>query len=214
MALTQGRLIKASVLGEKSAFAPSERRSRVVAARRVEAELSARAVLAAADAEAKRRLRAAGREAQQLAMRAREEGLAAGEAALLERQLALVEREQAALEARSGQLLELGRLLAERLIGRELQLSPEVGISLAEQLLAEARGARRVELQVPPSELPRLEAARGALSARHRFELSLVPNAALSSGQMRLVTEHGALDLSLAAALDRLVARLSGSDFG
>jgi len=119
------------------------------------------------------------------------------------------------LEARRDQLerdglervLQLARLLAERILGQELRQSPEAIVSLARKTLEEARGARQLEICAHPEDAQLLEAHLGALG----FEVGRVTIAAagdLARGDLRIETNLGHLDGFLAPRLDRLLELL------
>jgi flagellar assembly protein FliH/type III secretion protein L len=103
--------------------------------------------------------------------------------------------------------VELASLLAERLLGEALRLDPARIALLARQALAEARGARRVEIEAHPGDVAEL--------ASHLAELGLpdaavtiVPQVDLARGSLRLHTDVGSIDAALPLRLERLARAL------
>ena len=188
------------------AAAPRVPLGRVVPSEVVLASDRARELVARAEAEATAILeRAEGRAAAlatELAIRARAEATTA----LAARELALVAREGQALERQVDQVVELARVLAERLLGEQLALEPGRVVALARQALTEARGARKVTLAAHPDDVPLLERALAAHEATP--PVLVVVDTARQRGSLRLETDLGTLDAELAPQLDRLADKL------
>jgi flagellar biosynthesis/type III secretory pathway protein FliH len=98
-------------------------------------------------------------------------------------------------------------LLAERLLSKSLELAPALVADLAESALSEVRGARKVQLCVCPADEQYLlpELSRLNLPAA---SLSLVCDAELRPGQLRIVTELGTFEADLGPRLNALCLAL------
>jgi flagellar biosynthesis/type III secretory pathway protein FliH len=101
----------------------------------------------------------------------------------------------------------LARLLAERLLGASLAVTPEQVVDLARQALAEARGARRLTIVAHPEDAKLLAGSLTSLGVAVET-VRLVPDATRPRGSLRIETDIGVLDADLAPQLDRLALRL------
>jgi flagellar biosynthesis/type III secretory pathway protein FliH len=158
--------------------------------------------------DAARILEAARREAAQARLQVETEARADAAAAVAARAVALAAREAASLDRQRERVVELARALAERLLGEQLRLDPTTIVSLADQVLAEARGAREVTIAAHPADVPHLRAALDRLRAGSRA-VEITSSNACARGALRVETEIGTLDAELAPQLHRLAARLA-----
>jgi flagellar assembly protein FliH len=173
----------------------------------VDAQLKARTLLAAANQQASQLLESARQEAAAITLRAEAEGRADGAAALAAQAIALRSRELTETERRLDEIVQLARVLAERVLGEELQARPERIVDLARQALSEARGARRVSIEAHSDDIAVLEAALESLGvAAGSVQLLSDPNR--HRGNLRVVTDVGVLDAALAPQLERLALKL------
>jgi len=172
----------------------------------LEASDQARSLIARAEAEAIAIMeRAEARAAQlgtELATRARAEAASAVAA----RELLLAARESAAVERQLDQVVDLARLLAERLLGEALTLDPSRVVALAREALREARGARKITIAAHPDDVPLLERALDA--GELTPPLLVVVDRERRRGSLRLETDIGTLDAELAPELERLATKL------
>jgi flagellar biosynthesis/type III secretory pathway protein FliH len=124
--------------------------------------------------------------------------------------LALREREERRGAGDVERSIAFARVLAERLIGRAIELDPALVASMAAEALAEARGARRVRLECHPLDAQALRAslAGAGLGGGEGAALDLIENTELARGSLRVHTELGILDASLHPRLERLAAAL------
>ncbi len=159
-----------------------------------EARASADAVRATAEAEA-----AAIRE------QARTQGLAEGQAQAAAAAIAFARAEREADARRLDRLCTLARLLAERLVGRELSTQDDTLAAMATTLLDEARGVRAATLHCHPSQLPLLHKQ---LPANPELSLALEADVTLALGDLRLTTDVGTLDARLGPRLTLLADAL------
>jgi flagellar biosynthesis/type III secretory pathway protein FliH len=98
-------------------------------------------------------------------------------------------------------------LLAERLLGEELQQSPERVRALARQALKEAAGARQAVLVAHPADAAEL---RGGLIGLGELldSIGIEEDARLGRGQLRVETELGVIEADLRGQLERLAEQL------
>lgn len=164
-------------------------------------------MLADAEAQAKALLEQAERAAAETRLRAEAEGRADGAASLAAQAIALRSRELSEAERRLDELVELARALAERLLGEELALAPERVVKLARQALAEARGARQITIEAHPDDVRMLRANLEALNVE-ADAVKLLSNPNRAAGNLKIVTDVGVLDASLAPQLERLALKL------
>lgn len=209
MTLGYGRVLPAVPADELTTAArmaaPARPLGRVVPAEVVRASDHARELIARAEGEAKAILERAESRAAALGAELAAQARAEAASSLAAREVALSAREAKALERQLDQVVELARLLAERLLGEALRADPSRVAALARQALTEARGARKLTLAAHPDDLPLLEAALGR---QELAPVTLVADTTRRRGSVRLDTELGTLDADLAPQLDRLAQKL------
>jgi flagellar biosynthesis/type III secretory pathway protein FliH len=167
----------------------------------------ARQILAVAERQAEDIREGARREAAATRLQAEALGRADGTARVAAWAVKLARQEADADRRALDRSIQLASLLAERLLRRAVELDPTLVVLLAEQALAEARGARRITLTVHPADAPVLESSLGVLATSHE-SVTIQPDDALARGDLRLETELGALDARLEPQLERLARRL------
>jgi flagellar biosynthesis/type III secretory pathway protein FliH len=169
----------------------------------------ARAVLEAAEQAAAALRARAEAEVAQVREEAEREGRLAAEAALAARWIQLKNAENQALAARESDLLLVARALAERLLGRALEIDPTTVVFLAREALGSVRRARRVRIFAHPDDAPVLQAHLPDLGLEAALiEVHLDPTC--PRGGLRADTDFGSLTAHLAPQLDRLIAALRG----
>jgi flagellar biosynthesis/type III secretory pathway protein FliH len=129
--------------------------------------------------------------------------------------LCLVVGEALALRKRQAELsrsvldrsIGFATLLAERLLGEELQQTPERVRALARQALKEAAGARQAVIVAHPADAAELKA--GLIGLGELFEsIGIEEDARLGRGQLRVETELGVIEADLRGQLERLAGQL------
>lgn len=210
MTITRGRVVRERELAKvepvtMAVHAPAV--GRRVPKAVVDASERAREVLADAETRANMLLEAAARNAGDVRLRAEAEGRAEGVAQIAETALRLARYEAAADERTLDRSIELAKILAERMIGRALELDPGLATSLARQALAEARGARRLRIFAHPADAASIERERGTLGLPEEAVVVL-SDPERKRGDLRLETEIGVLDAALAPGLERLAKKL------
>ncbi len=208
--ISRGRLLQA----DGSQLIAASRRERAwgrrIPSSTIAASEQAQKILHQARTEAARLVAVAEQQAADARLRAQVEGRADGVAAVAARAIALSAWEAAAEERQRERLIDLARALAERLLGEQLRLHPETVVALAEQVLAEGSGARRVRLVAHPDDLPHLRAELSRIAGATRT-VELVADEKRARGELRMETEIGTLDAELAPQLARLAAHLRES---
>ena len=121
--------------------------------------------------------------------------------------LSLATHEAKADERGLERTVSLARMLAERLLGASLAIAPEQVISLAQQALSEARGARRLSIVAHPEDAKLLLQSLPSLGVAIET-VRIVSDDARARGSLRIETDIGVLDADLAPQLDRLALRL------
>jgi flagellar biosynthesis/type III secretory pathway protein FliH len=172
----------------------------------VDAAERARAIVARAETQAAELLARARREAADLRLRAEVEARAEATARVAAHALALSLREEQALERQLDRVVEVARVLAERLLGETLALDPGRVVAIARRALEEARGARRVTIVAHPDDAALIEQALLSVQAGGAARVEVDPERA--RGSLRLDTDIGVLDAELAPQLDRLLPKV------
>jgi flagellar assembly protein FliH/type III secretion protein L len=185
------------------------RLARVIPPSVVAAHDESRALLARAEQQAEHVLAAARVEALSLRARAAEEGHAEAAATWAARSIALAQKEHTLAERNVDRLVDLARLLAERLLGEALRVDPTRVTALARQALTEAQGARRIEIAAHPDDAPLLAKELGLAGAE--AGVRIVPDPTRARGHLRFDTELGSLDAALGPQLERLTTKLRAS---
>lgn len=211
MTLVRGRLVKASVHADAATVVPISGVTRPVGRRLPAAVASAqdeaRRVVEAAEARASEIVAKAQAEADAIRARAAEEGREDGAAALAQAWIRLHAAEDERLERELDRNLALARLMAERILGENLDLRPERILDIAREVLSQARWARRIHIHAHPDDAALLARETRALGLEQaQVEVHAAPSR--SRGSLRLETDLGTLDADLAPQLDRLVAAL------
>jgi flagellar biosynthesis/type III secretory pathway protein FliH len=187
--------------------APSLTLGRVVPKSLIDANAEATRILAKARADALQVMAAAERKAADLKLVAEAEARAEASAKLAAHALSLATHEAKADERGLDRTIALARLLAERLLGASLALSPEQVVSLAKQALLEARGARRLGIAAHPEDAKLLADSLPSLGVPIET-VRISPDPSRARGSLRIETDIGVLDADLAPQLDRLALRL------
>jgi flagellar biosynthesis/type III secretory pathway protein FliH len=180
---------------------------RVVPKAIVDASAEATRILAKARVEAQALVAAAERRAADLKLRAEAEARAEASAKVAAHALALATHEAKADERSLERTVSLARLLAERLLGASLAVAPEQVLTLAQQALSEARGARRLAIVAHPQDAQLLSQSLPSLGVALET-VRIVSDDARARGSLRIETDIGVLDADLAPQLDRLALRL------
>ncbi len=129
-------------------------------------------------------------------------------AEVAELMMRLVAREQQLLEANRERIIELARLLAERVLGRVLTEHEACFREFAEQALSEVRGARQVTIVAGSRAIAVLSPHLAELGAHLPVTVALEESNMLGPTELRLLTDLGQLDASLSTQLEHLVMRL------
>jgi len=190
------------------AFPPSEPAKstfRRLVRERFEALAEAERIVREAQARADALVALAREKAASVAETAAREAAEAEQAKLAAILLALRAREERADEASLDRIVELARVLAERLVGESLAVDPSTIAKLARQALLEARGARTVHVSAHPDDVSALQAHLALLTVS---VASVTGDATIARGCLRLRTDLGTIDAHLAPQLERLARAL------
>lgn len=210
MTLARGRVLRAAAGLETvplGSFAGEPRAGRRLARVVVEAKDEASRVIGAAERRARTILDAAERNAEGERLLA-EERARTDVLAEFAGRLVRLRRLEAEGDARTlDRAVELGRVLAERLIGRALELDATWVARLARQALSEAGGARRVVLHARPEDAELLRSVLAEVDPEGRVH-EVLADLALGPGDLVLHTELGVIEARVGKTLDRLAERL------
>ena len=102
--------------------------------------------------------------------------------------------------------VDLARLLAERLIGRAIDLNPEGVVELARKSLLETRGAKKITIDANPNDKTTLISHLDLLGMDK--SILVRENLELARGSLILHTDLGTLDARLTPQLERLASAL------
>ena len=190
-----------------STSAPSIGRGRILPRLVAEAKAEANALIRKAHEDAKQILAHAQAHADDLILqqqaRARADALCLVVGETLELRKRQTELSKSVLERSIG----FATLLAERLLGEELEQSPERIRALARQALKEAAGARQAVIVAHPLDASELKAGLLGLGAM-LDSIGIESDARLSRGQLRVETELGVIEADLKGQLERLAVQL------
>jgi len=163
--------------------------------------------LASARAQAEQLVREANEERDRIKEQAHREGLEQAKAELAAAWLVVQRREADEDRAGLDRSVELGRLLAERMIGESLRMHPDTVAALAREAMHQLWRARAVVIHAHPSDVPSLQehlATFGIPPERIRLE----SDPERQRGNLRFESDLGELDGALAPQLDRLAEAL------
>ena len=206
----RGRVVKGAVGGAMTggtmtggaALAP---RGRLVPAVLVEAHAAAAKLRAVAETDAAAIRAAARHEVETLRQNAAEVARAEETARFAAQYLALRAEADAAAVNGLDRSVGLAVALAERLLGAALELEPARIAHLANQVLAEARGAKVTEIRAHPLDA---EALRAHLELLPGLTFAIRPDESLPRGSLSIDTTLGLVDAKLAPQLERLARAL------
>ncbi|MCY0875312.1 MAG: FliH/SctL family protein [Firmicutes bacterium] len=99
---------------------------------------------------------------------------------------------------------DLGLVVARRLVLREVERDDVFLLSLTREVLTEVDKAHRVELRVAPGDFSHMLSQRSAIEKMfyQRVECLIVPDHALRTGDLVVVTEMGTVDARLDVRLE------------
>jgi flagellar biosynthesis/type III secretory pathway protein FliH len=186
---------------------PGAGQRRRIAREEIEARLTAERIVQEAHTEAEAILVRAAEQAAVAAETALREARAEADAKLTAQWLALRQAESRRMGDDAGRVLTVAVALAERLVGATLELDPTRITTLANGVLAEARGARRAVIHAHPldAEVLRTHLTASSLDAQ---SVAIESDESLARGALRLHTDVGIIDAQLTSRLDRLADAL------
>ena len=213
MTLHHARILKQGHYQARSGAADGQagaKRARVLPKQLLAATEHARHIVEEAHREARQLIERAEQAAAEAKLQAEAKARADASASLAARAIALRSRELASAEHTLHRQIELGRVLAERILGEELRLDESRIVALARQALSEARGARQIVLEAHPDDARLLEQSLARLPLQVGT-LRVQADPARPRGDLQIVTELGVLDASLGPQLERLTLKLRES---
>ncbi len=209
MTLARGRILRDAGLvdwGQRGA-APAMPRGRRLEQQALQATERASRILEAAMNRASVLLADAERKAADCRLRAEELARAGALASVAALAVRLRAREVRFDEESLDRAVTLATLLAERMLGHTLIMSPTEIVSIARGLMAEAGGARRIIVRANVDDAPALKKAMQDFDPDGRVH-AVVVDGKLGRGDLRLETDVGVVEGKLGPSLERLAARL------
>lgn len=190
---------------------PSDSRH-VVAGAVFEAHEAEEARVADANGEAERILVQAQQEAERLRQQAIAEGKERGLAAVTELLVSARQIAQRARETSEQELRVLAVRIAEKLLGRQLDMKPEVVVDVVREALRHTATARDVVIRIHPDDLALVERGKPRLVERVQSARSVTfrPDGAVARGGCIVESELGIVDARLATQLDAIERALRG----
>lgn len=147
---------------------------------------------------------------EQLQAQTRRETLERGAAELVVAWAALRARQASADEATLDRIIDIARLMAERLIRLELRASPDALVALAREAVAQFWQASQIAVSAHPEDAAVLESRLHELQVASAA-VGVYADPTRSRGSLGLSTNIGTLDAEVGAQLDRLVETLRRS---
>jgi flagellar biosynthesis/type III secretory pathway protein FliH len=176
------RVVEGAVLEARA------RASQIIA----EAEAQAAAVRANADADAGRTLSSA-----------REQGHADGLAQAAASMALAAQVREAKLAELDRAVVDVALEVARRVLGRELETSPQAVLDVARRALRAAAGAGDIVLRICPGDLPTVREAAGPLSTLVlQGSLAIVEDPGLQRGEVVVEAPGGRVDARIGAQLE------------
>jgi flagellar biosynthesis/type III secretory pathway protein FliH len=223
--VVRGRIVRGDAAASARpvlAPGPSRRQRARLSREQAEAHRDADRVIDLALTQSRTILDAARDESRKAAAEAAREVEEKEQARLAAAWLALRAREEIRAESDLGRSIALARVLAERLLGRAIELDPALIQSIAREVLTELRGARRVRIEAHPLDADELRAhlAGAGLWAPlwapeaapeagpESAAATIVSSTDLARGSLIVHTDVGTLDAQLHPRLERLASAL------
>jgi flagellar biosynthesis/type III secretory pathway protein FliH len=203
-ALTRGRVI--SLSAQDAGSAPREHREPAAMGRMAhddQVTVAARAKRIVDNAEAAAAARLAEVREQMRAELALE---------LTQKLLELATLRARVLERAETDIIQIARLLAERIIAEELALDPGKLVLMARQALREVGGATQVRIVAAPGAVEALRHEMSRLESSCAVRIEIVSDVNLGPGDLRLETDVGSIDARIGTQLTHLAAAVFESN--
>jgi len=213
VSLPRGRIVRAPAGARPlhgGAFSAVSVGGRVVKKNVADAALLAAERLAEAEKRARDIVALAERAARRLHEQAKEEARQEATAELASAWIRFRADEAARDEKSLDRTVELARAIAERIIGETLRLDGAAILSIARQVLASARQAKRISLRAHPDDAALIRQEIASLGLED-VAVEIHADDRRPRGSLLLDTDLGILDANLSVALDRLARALRDS---
>jgi len=222
MTLPRGRVIPSHVLGDASgvssaatalASVPADRptrhapRARTLPAASLRTYEEAEACLLRARGEAEQLVQQAHLDAARIREAAEKEGQQTAAAALAAGWIHLHAAQARHVTANEQKIMEIARILAEKLLGQALELEPRLVVDLARECVQSVQRASRFVFYAHPLDADTLDRHRDRLG----LDVSLVDiesDPSQTRGSLRIETDLGVLDAKVPQQLDLLIEAL------
>jgi flagellar biosynthesis/type III secretory pathway protein FliH len=173
----------------------------------LDAQDEAARLLAAAEEQAASIVATAEKRAEHALLDAERRGLEQGVAQAAARALHIA-KDAARVDTHAlPRVIEIARMLSERMLGRAIELQPALLGELAFAALKEARAGHAVQFRCHPADVPVIEAAFTS-TGLGTTAVDVVADPELGSGDFKLRSAAGVLEASLGGRLDLLCRAL------
>lgn len=195
---------------ERTSLRPS--RPGVVEAEVYEAHQRAKEIVEAAERQAEEIVAQAESEREDALGEAREQGRQEGLAQATEVLLRARQEAAALVERSEEELVRLALLVAEKIVGRALELDPNVILDISAQAIESVRQQRELVLRVHPEDAVRLRNSRKKLMdlLGRTKDIAVREDSEVERGGCVIETENGTVDAQLSTQLRMLEAALLG----
>lgn len=184
-----------------------QKQATILRAEVLEAKARASEIVAEAESHASELRTAAEADAAETRARAEREGYESGLAKAIAASVELSRAEATQDERQLDANVALARLLAERLLGKSLQVDAQLIVDMASEVMREVRGLRSVKIFAHRDDVEELRAALDAGRLGPQV-LAVSARSDLSRGDLVLEAESGRLEARLGDRLERLARRL------
>lgn len=187
--------------------APPAPHKRRMAREELEARLTGERVVQDAHTQAQAILAEARQQATAAVAAAERDARTKADVELTSRWVALRQAEGRRMGSDTERVVSIAVMLAERLVGATLQVDPTMIGSLANVVIAEARGVRRAVIHAHPTDAEQLR-GQLAIAGVDQASFSVESDDSMERGSLRLQTDIGVIDAQLRGRLDRLSVAL------
>ena len=185
-------------------------RGRIVRRERLEAARESERLLAHAQQQADKLTSEAQQEAEQIRLNAEKQGVELATAKLAAAWLRFETQKATFDEASLDRSIEIARVLAERLLGKSLQLHPDTVVDLAKEAMTQLWRSRHITMHAHPDDVVALEDHIDAFGMPPE-QIQIVADRNRKRGCLRFVSDFGEIDGDLGLQLDRLAEAIQQS---
>ncbi|MDX1962536.1 MAG: FliH/SctL family protein [Pirellulales bacterium] len=126
----------------------------------------------------------------------------------------LADEKQSWLRHWEATAVTLAAKIAEKLLRAELTQQPDLPVKLVREALDMATGATQIRILLNPQDHAALGPQISQITGEFRriAQAEIVPDPAISAGGCRILTQHGMIDQTISAQLERIISELTGQN--